>query len=170
MVVGAATSQLVSLTNAGNATLQVASVSVSGQGYTVSGSTGLTLTPSQSVTISVNFGPSTSGYAGGTLTLVSNASNSVVQVGVSGTGVTAQPGSHSVTLSWTPAASSVTGYFVYRSNVSGGPYTRLNPTADVQAAFTDVGLTSGAYYYVVTSVDSSNVESGYSNEVQVIVP
>ncbi len=171
VTVGAATSQLISLTNTGGTTLNVSSVSVSGQGYSVGGGLQVTLTPNQSVAISVNFGPSTSGYAGGTLSVASNASDAVVQVALSGTGVTAPQAGHTVTLSWTPAASSrVVGYFAYRGAVSGGPYTGLNPTADTQAGFTDPGLTSGTYYYVVTSVDSNNVESGYSNEVQVVIP
>jgi hypothetical protein len=170
VMVGAATSQLISVTNTGSSNLKVSTVSVSGQGYSVSGGSNVTLTPNQSVTISVNFGPSTSGYTGGTLSVMSNASNPVVQVGVSGTGVTTQQAGRTVTLSWKPSSSKVVGYFVYRGTVSGGPYTKLNPTADTQASFTDPGLTSGTYYYVVTSVDSNNVESGYSNEVQVIIP
>ncbi len=170
VTVGSSTSQLISLTNTGSASLKLASVSVSGQGYSVTGNTSVTLTPSQSVTIYVNFGPSTSGYAGGTLAIASNASNPVVQVGVSGTGVTAQTSGHSVSLAWTPATSNVVGYYIYRSTVSGGPYTKLNASADTQSSFTDPDLTAGTYYYVVTSVDSDNVESGYSNQVQVTVP
>lgn len=169
-MVGAATSQLISLTNTGSSNLKVGAVSMSGLGYSASGGSNVTLTPNQSVTISVNFGPSTSGYVGGTLSVVSNASDPTVQVGVSGTGVTTQQSGHSVALSWTPDSSNVIGYFVYRSTVSGGPYTKLNATADTQASFTDSALTSGGYYYVVTSVDPSNVESGYSNEVQVVIP
>ena len=173
VAVGTATSQLLSLTNTGSDSVKISSVKVSGQGYSVSGGSNVTLTPNQSVTIYVNFGPSTSGYAGGTLAITSNASNPTVQVGVSGTGVTAQQagqGSHGVSLSWTPSASSVIGYFVYRSSTSGGPYTKLNAAVDAQPTFVDSGLASGTYYYVVTSVDSSGTESGFSNEVQVIVP
>ncbi|HWF37072.1 MAG TPA: choice-of-anchor D domain-containing protein [Candidatus Acidoferrales bacterium] len=170
VTVGTATSQLLSVTNTGTDNLKISAVHVSGQGYTVSGGSNATLTPNQSVTISVNFGPSTSGYAGGTLAITSDASNPVVQVGVSGTGVTGQQSGHGVSLSWTPSSSNVIGYFVYRSTVSGGPYTKVNATVDSQPTFMDSGLASGVYYYVVTSVDSSGVESGFSNEVQVVVP
>lgn len=170
VMVGTATSQLVSLTNAGSANLKISGVSVSGSGYSVSGGSNVTLAPAQTVTISVNFGPSTSGYAGGTLAIVSNASNSLIQVGISGNGITAQPGTHGVSLSWTPPSSNYSGFFVYRSAVSGGPYTKLNAVIDTQAAFVDTGLASGTYYYVVTTVDSSGVESGFSNEVQVVIP
>src|SRR5579884_283356 len=132
VMIGTATSQLVSLTNTGTEKLKIASVKVSGQGYTVTGGSNVTLTPNQTVTIYVNFGPSTSGYAGGTLAITSDASNSVLQVGVSGNGVTTQQSGHGVSLSWTPSSSNVIGYFVYRSTVSGGPYTKLNATVDSQ--------------------------------------
>jgi hypothetical protein len=170
VMVGTATSRLISLTNSGSSNLNISGVSVSGQGYSVSGGSNVTLVPAQTVTISVNFGPSTSGYAGGTLAIVSNASNALVQVGISGNGITTQPTTHGVTLSWTPPTSNFAGFFVYRSTISGGPYTKLNAVIDTLAAFTDTGLASGTYYYVVTTVDSSGVESGYSNEVQVVIP
>jgi fibronectin type 3 domain-containing protein len=59
---------------------------------------------------------------------------------------------------------------VYRGTVSGGPYTKVNAAVDSQPTFMDSGLASGTYYYVVTSVDSSGTESGFSNEVQVVIP
>jgi fibronectin type 3 domain-containing protein len=127
------------------------------------------LMPNQSVPIYVNFGPSTSGFAGGTLNVKSNASNPLVQVSVSGTGITGQVSGHNVALSWTPA-SGVVGYFIYRSTVSGGPYTKLNAVLDTQPSFMDSGLQSGNYFYVVTSVTASGVESGFSSELEVTVP
>jgi hypothetical protein len=168
--VGSATSSLLSLTNSGAAILNISSVSVSGNGYSVSGGSSVALMPAQSVTVSVNFGPTVAGYAAGTLSVSSNAQNSAVQVAISGTGITAQVGTHSVTLSWTPSTSQVNGYYVYRGTVSGGPYTKLNTTVDTAPSYTDSGLTSGTYFYVVTSVDPNGVESGYSNEVAVIIP
>jgi len=168
--VGTATSELLSLTNNGSANLHVAAVSVSGNGYSVSGGSNVTLMPAQSVTVSVNFDPTLAGYAGGALNVSSDATNSVVQVAISGTGITSQGQTHSVILSWTPSMSQVTGYFVYRGTVSGGPYTKLNATADPNPSYTDTGLTSGSYLYVVTSVNQNGVESVYSNEVAVVIP
>jgi hypothetical protein len=168
--VGTATSALLSLTNNGAAQLVVSAVSVSGSGYSVSGGSELTLMPRQSANVFVNFGPTSAGYAGGTLSVVSDAANSVVQVNVSGTGVTAQVGSHSVTLSWTPSTSQVTGYNIYRGIVTGGPYAKVSTAIDPDASYMDAGLASGSYFYVVTSVDQNGVESGYSNEVAVVIP
>ena len=168
--VGSATSTLLSLTNSGAAILNISSVSVSGNGYSVSGGSSVALMPAQSVTVSVNFGPTVPGYAAGTLSVSSNAQNSAVQVAISGTGITAQVGAHSVTLSWTPSTSQVNGYYIYRSSISGGPYAKLNAALDPASSYTDASLTSGTYFYVVTSVDPNGVESGYSNEVAVTIP
>lgn len=88
--------------------------------------------------------------------------------GPSGGGAT----QHSVTLNWDATTSSVVGYYVYRGTTTGGPYTKLNPsTIDATTSYLDSNVTSGqTYYYVVTSVDSSNVESTYSNQVTASVP
>ena len=83
--------------------------------------------------------------------------------------MTSRSPGHAVALSWTPSSSNIVGYFIDRSNVMGGPYTRLNATADSDPTYTDTGLTSGSYFYVVTSVDSNDVESVYSNEVQAVI-
>jgi len=76
-----------------------------------------------------------------------------------------------VTLTWNASTSTVSGYNVYRSSVSGGPYTKMNSTLVASTTYADTAVTAGqTYYYVVTSVDSSNVESAYSAEVSATVP
>lgn len=78
---------------------------------------------------------------------------------------------HSVTLSWNACASTVIGYNVYRGGTSGGPYTRLNSSVDILTTFTDsTAQAGGSYYYVVTSVDPSYVESEYSTEMAARIP
>ena len=65
----------------------------------------------------------------------------------------------------------VVGYNVYRGTQSGGPYTRLNSSPVPATTYTDTTVLAGrAYSYVVTAVDSSNVESVYSNEVSITIP
>jgi len=77
---------------------------------------------------------------------------------------------HSVALSWA-ASSSVTGYNVYRSSQSGGPYSLLNSSAVGSPAFTDSNVQAGQqYFYVVTALDSSGGESSFSNEAAATVP
>jgi fibronectin type 3 domain-containing protein len=63
------------------------------------------------------------------------------------------------------------GYDVYRGTTAGGPYTLLNSTAVPATTFTDTtGQVGQTYYYVVTAVDSSDVQSGYSNAVSATIP
>jgi fibronectin type 3 domain-containing protein len=142
---------------------------MSGAGFSVNGiSTGLILSPGASATMNVIFAPAASGSVTGSVTIASNASNSPLTISFSGTGVVV---THSATLAWTASTSVVAGYNVYRSSISGGPYTKLNFSPDVSTTFTDSSIVSGqTYYYVVTAVDSNNVESIYSNQVTAVIP
>lgn len=77
----------------------------------------------------------------------------------------------SATLSWTADAPPVAGYNVYRGLQSGGPYSRINSVLEVPPSYVDHDVKSGwTYYYVVTAVDSSGLESAYSKEVVAIIP
>ena len=80
--------------------------------------------------------------------------------------------SHSVNLSWKASTSStVSGYKVYRSTKSGGPYALLNSAPVTSTLYTDLTVASGTtYYYVVTAVESSGTESSYSNQATAVVP
>lgn len=78
---------------------------------------------------------------------------------------------HTVALAWAGSSSTVSGYNVYRSSTSGGPYNRINSALLPGTAFTDNNVQAGqTYFYVTTAVNSSNVESGYSNQAQAVVP
>ena len=99
---------------------------------------------------------------------------------VSGTGslsgggsLSTQGTSHYVSLTWTASTSSgVTGYNVYRSTTSGGPYTLLtsSPLGATATSYQDSAVTAGAtYYYVATALVGSS-ESGYSGQASAAVP
>jgi len=77
---------------------------------------------------------------------------------------------HSVGLNWNASSTPNVTYKIYRTTISGGPYTFLaSPGTAIN--FTDPNIQSGqTYYYVVTSVDSSNKESVFSNQTQALVP
>jgi hypothetical protein len=78
----------------------------------------------------------------------------------------AAPVNVSVALAWDASTSSVIGYNIYRGTTSGGPYVKLNSIPVVGTTYTNNTAVSGqTYYYVVKSVNSSNVESIPSNEV-----
>jgi cellulose 1,4-beta-cellobiosidase len=79
---------------------------------------------------------------------------------------------HSVLLSWDASLSYATsGYNVYRSNISGSSYAKINSAPVPGLSYTDATVASGqTYYYVTTAVDSIGDESGFSNEIQEVVP
>jgi hypothetical protein len=160
----------VTFTNAGNSNVTVSGVSISGAGYTASGvSTGQILTPGQTATLNVTFTPASAGSLPGSANVTSNATNSPATIPLSGTG--AQPVSHAVTLNWSASTSSVSGYNIYRSAVSGGPYSKMNSALITTTSYTDSAVQAGqTYFYVVTSVDSTGTESTFSNEVSATVP
>ena len=168
--IGSNSVQPVIFSNGGNSNITISNVSISGAGYTASGvQSGQIVTPGQTATLNVSFAPAGAGLIPGTVTVTSNATNSPASVTLSGTGV--QPVSHSVTLTWTASTSTVSGYNIYRSAVSGGPYTKLNSAVVATTTYTDSTVQAGqTYFYVVTSVDSSNVESAFSTEVSATVP
>jgi fibronectin type 3 domain-containing protein len=81
-----------------------------------------------------------------------------------------QPVSHSVSLSWS-ASGSVAGYNIYRRTQVAGSFTRINPTLETATVYTDSSVNSGqTYYYATTAVNSSGVESSYSNVAQATIP
>jgi Abnormal spindle-like microcephaly-assoc'd, ASPM-SPD-2-Hydin/Cep192 domain 4/HYDIN/CFA65/VesB-like, Ig-like domain len=169
--VGSTNTKPVTVKNTGNVNATISSVAVSGTGFSLSGSSAsVVLDPGQSETYTVNFDPKSAAAVTGTLSVVSNAPNSPMKLALSGTAVAAST-SHSVALDWTASKSSVVGYFVYRSSKPSGPYTKMNSSADTTTNYSDTTVASGqVYYYVVTAVDSSNIESAYSNQVSVTIP
>jgi uncharacterized protein DUF4082/HYDIN/CFA65/VesB family protein/immunoglobulin I-set domain protein len=164
------TSQSITLTNAGNGNVAISSISVSGAGFNASGvSSGTVLTPGQSATFSATFAPAASGNVTGSITVGSNATGGPVVIALAGTGVA--PVAHAVMLSWAASTSTVAGYNVYVSMVSGSSYTKLTTSPVPAMSYSDGGLeTAQTRYYVVTSVDSNNNESAMSNQVAAIVP
>ena len=169
VTVGTPTAQLVTLTDVGTANVRISAVSATGSGFSASGGSNVTLTPDQQVTVSVNFDPTAPGGVQGKLSITSNATNSMLQVGLSGTGV-AEVAVHKVTLNWQASASAVIGYFVYRGASSDG-LSRLTGSLDQSTTYTDSSVAGGqTYFYAVTSVDSNEVESIQSIPIAVTIP
>jgi hypothetical protein len=157
----------ISLLNNGNASVTVSAANVTGSEFSVSGpALPTSIAAGASVAFNVVFTPTTSGDAAGTVTFVSSASNSPAVVSMSGRG------GHAVELSWDASSTpTVAGYYVYRSERSGGPYTRVTANEITGTRWLDTTVQPGhTFYYVVTAVDLMNDESGYSNEAQAKIP
>jgi len=167
--IGSSSSQTVTLSDSGTANVVISNVTILGAGISSSGVyVGLVLTLGEQVPLNVTFAPAATVGVSGSITVASNAANSPISVVVSGAGL--QPASHSADLAWNASTGAV-GYNVYRGTVSGGPYASVTGTPVTTTSFTDANVQAGqTYYYVVTSLNSSGVESAFSNQAAATIP
>ncbi|HXN24142.1 MAG TPA: LamG-like jellyroll fold domain-containing protein [Candidatus Dormibacteraeota bacterium] len=163
VALGSSGTRIAALINTGNFDVRIDSLIVRGTEFSTSElALPITLSPGQAADLSVIFAPIVSGDRLGSIEIQSTSSTTIA-ISVGGSGI--QPVDHSVTLSWTPSTSTVVGNNVYRGTNSGGPYNKLNVIPVDGTTYSDNVLQSGAtYYYVVTAVDFSGIESDYSNE------
>jgi len=172
VTVSTKSSQSATLKNTGNVSITLNNVTVTGSGFGVSNlASGLALSPQQQTSFQVSFDPASAGAVTGSLSVTGSGLSAALKMSLSGTGQAASSNSHSVALSWGASTSSVVGYYVFRGGTSGGPYSQVNSSAVTSLGYTDSSVTAGAtYYYVVTSMDSSGVQSVYSNQVSATIP
>jgi hypothetical protein len=169
--------------NTGDISMTVQGITVAGAGFGYSSlSPGLSLAPNQKVTFQVWFNPKAAGAASATVSFLSPNLASPETMSLSGAGIgttspstpppTAPPATaHSVHLSWGASTTSVAGYRVYRSEVSGASFTPLNGTLLNILSYDDTTVSPGTtYYYVVTAVDGAGNESIHSNQVTAVIP
>jgi hypothetical protein len=167
VVVGTSQSQSGTLSATGSNVMVSSATSTSSE-FVLSGvAFPLSITAGQSVPFTVKFAPQMSGSASASISFATSTSSATETV--TGTGATATQ--HSADLSWSPSASTVVGYNVYRSAMSGGPYTKINSSLDPSTTYTDSTVQNGqTYYYVSTAVNGAGTESGYSNQLQMAIP
>jgi hypothetical protein len=166
VIVGSNLTSSVTLTNIGSGPLIISQANVTGAAFSISGLTlPLTLNAGQNTTFTAKFAPTSAGIVTGSVSVVSDASNSPTALSLSGTGTVG------VKLLWDASTSTVVGYNVYRATVTGGPYVRLNASVIPGTNYTDsTAQASTTYFYVATAVDADGVESIFSNELKVILP
>src|SRR5207245_3813706 len=88
--VGNSTTQSETLSNSGGSSVSATQANLSGAAFSVSGlSLPLTLIPGRSFTSGVVFAPNSAGSVTGSISVVSNASNSPVTISLGGTGTAA---------------------------------------------------------------------------------
>jgi hypothetical protein len=98
VAVSASSSQTFTLTNSGNATITINQIVTTGPGFSASGLTvGQTIAAGATATLTGTFAPTTKGAASGNIAITSTATNSTLNIPLSGTGtqgtLTATPGS-----------------------------------------------------------------------------
>ena len=107
------------------------------------------------------------------LTLLLAVSISACGGGGGGGSVTVnQVGFGSATLSWTPPTQNTDGspltdlasYKIYYGNESGNYQTTIQIDNPGITIYVVENLTPNTYYFVMTAINSSGVESGFSNE------
>jgi centrosomal CEP192-like protein len=170
-VLNTAMTQTIKITNTGSVAVSITQDTISGSGFTVGVTTSINLNAGQSLNVPVVFNPGAAGTVNGSLALVSSSGTTLLSVPLSGTGLA--PLAHSVDVTWAASTSTpLQGYNVYRSTVSGGPYTRLSATlSPTTLLYTDTTPLSGKqYFYVVTALNTSGAESAASPEVAVAIP
>lgn len=88
VAVGSTGTQSVTVTNTGTADVNISAATIAGAGFTVvGGNPSATVPVGQSMTVQMQFAPTTNGAASGTLTVTSDASNSPLAISLSGTGM-----------------------------------------------------------------------------------
>jgi hypothetical protein len=76
-------------------------------------------------------------------------------------------GTSRIDLTWNKnSETDLNRYYVYRSQVDGGPYTRIGSVSKMtQPKYSDTGLkTATIYFYVVTAIDTAGNQSAYSSQ------
>jgi hypothetical protein len=71
-----------------------------------------------------------------------------------------------IIISWQPNNTNISGYNIYRSDISHYNYTKLNSTLITNSTYKDSYIHPDTlYYYVITSISPNNLESHFSAEV-----
>lgn len=184
VVVGETGKQSLQITNTGNKAVSITAMTIGDKEFSIAGKAApMAIQPSESLSYTVSFKPTTTGAATTTLSIASNAAVSPQEVSLSGMGTKATAGSnpppasptpeeHKVHLKWDESRSKDSiGYVVYRSETSNGTYSPLFGTAIKGNSYDDKTVIAGTtYYYVVTTVDASGTQSVHSNRAEAAVP
>jgi hypothetical protein len=104
VAVGSSTTQTVTVNNTGNAALNITAAGISGSGYTTNLSAPVTIGAGAMSTFTVTYAPTSEGSASGSVSLTSNAPGSPATIGLSGTGLQAQPAANPTTASFSSVA------------------------------------------------------------------
>ena len=178
MVTGTKSSQTVKLTNSGTASLTISQATVSGASFSFTGlTTPATLAGGSSTTFSVVFTPSSTGSVTGSVSLVSNASNSPAAIALSGTGVSPSPSAaisspaNGATVSGTTTVSGTASDSVALSSVAvqvdGGSFSTASGTTNWSVSLNTTSLSNAAHTLTAKATDTSGATATTSVTVNV---
>lgn len=161
----------VALKNTGNASVTISGISTSDpQLGTSGGVSGATLSAGQSASLNVIYSPTKTGTFTGHVSINSNATGSPSTIAATGSAFTAST-AHAVALNWDASTSSnIAGYCVYRSTNSTNGFLKLTSNVSGLAYIDDAVSSGSTYYYAVSAVSTSGVESARSVEAAVTIP
>jgi hypothetical protein len=152
---GSAKAMLLALTNAGtlSATVQISQVTASGPGFTVTGVTlPVNLAAGQSITLGVDFKPTSAGSTNGNVSIASTATNSTISVGLSGAGLA------SGQLAVSPTSANFSGVTVGGSQNQTGTLTAGSSSITVSSAsWNGTGFSLSGISFPVTIPAGQNV-------------
>jgi hypothetical protein len=138
VTVGQTSSQIVTLTNAGGANLNITQLAGPGTGFALSGlALPLTLGPGKSTAFTVSFAPTSGASSAGTLMLVSNAPTSPTTIPLSGTGL-------APVLQLTPSTTSLS-FGSQTLNASATQSVTLTNTGNAAVSISQVNVTGSGF-------------------------
>jgi hypothetical protein len=150
--VGGSSSQNITLTNSGNAALNITSATASGTGFSINGIGAQTINAGASTTFAAQFAPTAAGSDSGSISIVSNAPNSPAAIALSATAVQTQPG---LTLS---ATSEAFGSVSVGSSASKS----ITVTNSGNAALTISSATASGAGFSISGLGSQTINAGAS--------
>lgn len=160
VLVGSSGTQSLTVSNPGGSTLTVSQITLTGSGFTESGpATPFTIAAGQSQVLSIGFAPTTAGSYTGSLAIVSNASNSVSPVAISGTGATVPV----LTLSISPSSLSFGSVTV--GNSSSLTATLTNTGNSTVTVFS--GSATGAGFSIASPAFPVTINAGATRQVSI---
>ena len=144
VTVGSNKSLSETVTNTGGSSVTISQVSATGSGFSLSGITApVTLNAGQSTTFTVTFAPGSASGASGNVSIISNASNSTLNIALSGTGVSqATLGANPTTLSFGSVTVGSNQSLSETVTNTGGSTATINQATISGTGFTLSGITT----------------------------
>jgi hypothetical protein len=170
LATGTTAAQKVTISNTGNSSVSISQISATGTGFSTSGITlPLSLAAGQSTSFSVTFAPASAGSLTGSVTVVSNATNSPATIALTGTGIQPQISVTPSSVSFGNIAVGATGSQALTIRNTGTAALNVTQASLVGTGFTSTGLTlplsvppSGSTSFTVGFAPSSAASSSGS--------